>query len=139
MSSKAISDTVANELEQALRAHANPERAAQEQRYLKSDLQFIGLSVPAMRQVVRAFEREYAPFEHDGVVALVRALWARPVHELRSAATVLLDRQRRLLEPADLELIEALLRDSRTWALVDALATASAAYLVDRYPDETAA
>jgi 3-methyladenine DNA glycosylase AlkD len=39
------------------------------------------------------------------------------------ASVVLLDLHPRLLSPADLPLIERLLRESLTWALVDALAT----------------
>jgi len=55
-------------------------------------------------------------------VALVAALWQAPVHERRAGAAVLLELHPGLLSPADLPLVERLLRESRTWALVDGLA-----------------
>ena len=38
----------------ALRAIGTPERAAQEKRYLKSELEFFGVTVPELRRVVKA-------------------------------------------------------------------------------------
>jgi 3-methyladenine DNA glycosylase AlkD len=105
-----------------LRAIGTPERAAQEKRYLKSDLEFFGGSVWEIRRVVQEFVRGAAPMAHDGLVALVEALWEEPVHERRMASVVLLQLHPRLLGPADLPLIERLLRESLTWALVDGLA-----------------
>jgi 3-methyladenine DNA glycosylase AlkD len=105
-----------------LRAIGTPERAAQEKRYLKSDLEFLGGSVWEIRRVVQAFVLGAAPMTHDELVALVEALWEEPVHERRMASVVLLQLHPRLLGPADLPLIERLLRESLTWALVDGLA-----------------
>ncbi len=55
-------------------------------------------------------------------MALVTELWSTPIFERRAAATMLLERFPKLLTPADLPLIERLLRESLTWALVDGLA-----------------
>src|SRR4029077_8791758 len=55
-------------------------------------------------------------------VALVRDLWREPIHERRMAAVVALELRQSELGAADLPLVEELLRDSRTWALVDGLA-----------------
>ena len=117
MNPVATADLIAEEL----RAIARPERAVQEKAYLKSDLEFMGASVWEIRRVVQAFARG-APLAHDDLIALVEALWARPVHERRMAAVALLELHPRLLGPADLPLVERLLRESRTWALVDGLA-----------------
>ena len=114
---------LANTITDELRAVARPERAVQEKAYLKSDLQFLGASVWEIRRVVQAFVRGAAPLTHDALAALVTALWAEPIHERRMAAIVLLELHPMLLGPADLPLIERLLRESRTWALVDGLAT----------------
>jgi 3-methyladenine DNA glycosylase AlkD len=105
-----------------LRAIGAPERAAQEKRYLKSNLEFFGGSVWEIRRVVQAFMRGTSPMAHDELLALVEALWAEPVHERRMASVVLLELHPKLLAPADLSLIERLLRESLTWALVDGLA-----------------
>jgi 3-methyladenine DNA glycosylase AlkD len=71
---------------------------------------------------------------HDELVALAAALWGIPVHELRMAAVVLLDRRVSLLGAPDLALIERLVRESKTWAYVDALAGDVAGEIVRRDP-----
>jgi 3-methyladenine DNA glycosylase AlkD len=112
----------ADRLEQHLRRIGTPERAEHERRYLKSDLRFLGATVWQIRAEVKAFLAIASPVDHSDLVALATALWADPVHERRMAAVILLERERRLLSAADLRLVERLLRESRTWALVDGLA-----------------
>ena len=118
MRASELADLITDEL----RTLGAPERAAQEKRYLKSDLAFLGASVWVIRRVVQAFAKGAAPLTHDRLLALVEALWAQPIHERRMAAVVLLELHPKLLSPADLPLVERLLRESRTWALVDGLA-----------------
>jgi 3-methyladenine DNA glycosylase AlkD len=112
----------ADALEEELRAQGSPERAIGEKRYLKSDLAFHGATLPQIQRAVRSFSAAHPIDGHDGVVALAEALWVAPVHERRMAAVVLLERHRRLLGPDDLPFLERLIRESRTWAYVDALA-----------------
>jgi 3-methyladenine DNA glycosylase AlkD len=107
---------------EALRPLGTPERAAQEKRYLKSDLEFWGVSVPDIRRVVTAEVRAQPRLGRDEAVALALELWRQPVHERRTAAVEVLRLRAGLLEPADLATIETLIRDSGTWALVDPLA-----------------
>jgi 3-methyladenine DNA glycosylase AlkD len=119
-----------------LRAIGTLERAAQEKRYLKSDLEFFGGSVWEIRRVVQAFVRGAASMAHDELVALVDALWEEPVHERRMASVVLLELHPKLLTFADLPLIERLLRESLTWALVDGLAANVIGGVLTRSPAE---
>jgi 3-methyladenine DNA glycosylase AlkD len=112
---------LADELEARIAAHGDPERAINERRYLKSDLEFHGAGLPAVNAEVRAFAREHA-LDRRRLLAVIRALWARPVHERHMAAVALLERLTPLLESADLALLEQLIRTSYTWAYVDALA-----------------
>jgi 3-methyladenine DNA glycosylase AlkD len=113
---------IADQIEQRLRAVATPERAIQEKRYLKSDLDFLGATVWQIRAAVKEIAREQHDPTHDGLVALVEELWAAPIHERRMASVLLLDRFSELLTVEDLPLIQRLVRESRTWALVDFLA-----------------
>ncbi len=69
---------------------------------------------------------------HDDLVAVVEALWAEPVHTRRVAAVELLARHADRLGYDDAALLERLLRQSRTWALVDGLATMVVGRLVER-------
>jgi 3-methyladenine DNA glycosylase AlkD len=129
-------DALADLLTDELRAVGSPERAEQEKAYLKSDLEFLGGSVWEIRRVVQAFVRGASPLTHDELVALVEALWTKPVFERRMAAVVLLELHPKLLTAADLPLIERLLRESLTWALVDGLAGDVVGGLVIRLPAE---
>lgn len=109
-------------LEARLREIGTPERAAGEKAYLKSDLDFLGVTVWQIRAEVKATVAEIGELDHDQLVALVEALWSEPVFDRRMAATVLLEMRSGLLSVGDLPLLERLLRDSHTWALVDGLA-----------------
>ncbi len=126
---------LAAEIEAALRAAGAPERALQEKRYLKSSLQHLGASVPAIRGVATRFRRANPALARRALLALVDALWTRGVHECRMAAVELLDLFSDRLEARDLRgVVERLLRDARTWALVDGLAAHVAGGLVERFP-----
>jgi len=113
---------LANQLERSLAAVGTPERAAQEKRYLKSDLTFLGATVWQIRAEVKAAARTVPELDHDRLLAWAEALWSRPVFERRMAATVLLELRTDLLTVDDLPFIEGELRESHTWALVDRLA-----------------
>jgi 3-methyladenine DNA glycosylase AlkD len=129
-------DSLADLLTDELRAVGDPDRAVQEKAYLKSDLEFFGESVWEIRRVTKAFVNGAPAMSHDDLVALVAALWARPVFERRMAAVVLLELHPKLLSGADLPLIELLVRESLTWALVDALATDVVGGILKRAPTE---
>ena len=128
---------LAADLEQELRAAGTPERAVAERAYLKSDLEFFGTAVPAVRLVAkRVLEGDDLPIEeHDRLVELVECLWSAPIHERRALAIELLTMRSAVLVPADLDLVERLLRDSNTWAYVDSLAVHIAGAVVERYPE----
>ena len=87
-----------------------------------------------MRQVVRALKKEHAGLDRRALVALVTILWSRPVFERRMIAVLLLEAFEPLLRPADMKLLERLVRESKTWAFVDELAIAIVGPLVERSP-----
>jgi 3-methyladenine DNA glycosylase AlkD len=120
--SRAWAAEQADEIEARLRQVATPERAIQEKRYLKSDLDFLGATVWQIRGEVKAAIPGMGALDHDELIALVEALWSGPIFERRMAASVMLERRSGLLDVADLPFLERLLRESRTWALVDGLA-----------------
>jgi 3-methyladenine DNA glycosylase AlkD len=111
--------SLADALEARFREIGTPERAEGEKRYLKSDLDFLGATV---WQITAAVKELAPPMTHDELVANVAELWDSPIFERRMAATVLLERNVGALGHADLPLVERLLRESKTWALVDGIA-----------------
>ena len=94
----------ASQLVTALLPQADSERAGQAKRYLKSDLDFLGVSVPAIRSAVRDVARTRRELDRDGALAWARALWREPV---RTAAIEVLRWYIPRLLPADLALVEA--------------------------------
>lgn len=113
--------TIAEQLESDLRAIGTPERAEREKRYLKSELSFLGVTVWQIRAAATAVSRA-EKLDHDRLVALVGALWDTGVFDRRQAAVMLLELNPTLLSRTDTPLLERLLRESLTWALVDGLA-----------------
>jgi 3-methyladenine DNA glycosylase AlkD len=115
-------EAAARAVTEALRPLGTPERATQEKRYLKSDLEFLGVAVPDIRRAVKAAVRGYPRLDGPGMVAWAVALWRKPVHERRAAAVEILTLAAPRLTASDLITVERLLRESCTWAYVDGLA-----------------
>jgi 3-methyladenine DNA glycosylase AlkD len=118
-----------------LRRHRNPARAPAEKAYLKSDLEFLGVGLPAMREAVGSVKRQHGGLDRKALVGLVSILWSRRVFERRMMAVLLLEAFEPLLRPADMTLLERLIRQSKTWAFVDELAVAITGPLVKRNPE----
>jgi alkylated DNA nucleotide flippase Atl1/3-methyladenine DNA glycosylase AlkD len=120
------------EIESLLRPLGSRERAVGAKAYLKSDLDFLGVTTPDLRRAVRGWLKERPPLERAELRRLAAALWDTPVHELRAFAIEVLLARRDLLESADIDLLESFLRRSRTWAYVDVIAIHLAGPLVAR-------
>jgi 3-methyladenine DNA glycosylase AlkD len=133
-SGKASPSSLADALEAELRAVSTKERAAQEKRYLKSDLEHLGATVPATRAVAKRFFSEHRDVGHDALVALADALWAKPIHERRALAVELAALYVDRLGGADLPWLLGLVRESKTWALADAIAPHVVGEIVRRDP-----
>lgn len=112
-----------------------PERADGEKAYLKSELQFVGTGVPAMRSTTKAWLKAHEGVNHDELFAMADALWVYPIHECRLAAVELLVAKPALVTLLDVPWLYNTIRDCHTWALVDPLAGWVTAELALRDPD----
>ncbi|UYM06915.1 DNA alkylation repair protein [Solicola gregarius] len=128
-------DQTALDIVVALEARADPARAEREAAYLKSSLRHLGVRVPEIRSITRRTMREHAVTTRTEVVALAEELWAEPVHERRMAAVEALRFRVGTLTVDDLTAIERMLREAKTWALVDFLSSDIAGVIVVAYPD----
>lgn len=70
----------------------------------------------------------------DELFETIEGLWDSGVHEGAMAAVELLCARLGHLGPQDIFLIEQMIRESKTWALVDPLAVTVMGSLVERYP-----
>src|SRR5436190_823178 len=118
---------VSDRIDGELRARARPERAEKEKAYLKSAIEHYGCDAAALKAAVKSVGK----LEHAPLIAAVRALWKRPVFERRAAAALLLERHVKLLDAGDLPLVEQILHESRTWAIVDLVAVHVAGPIAD--------
>lgn len=116
----------------------SPERAVGAKAYLKSDLEFLGVAVPDLRKKTKAWVREHPDLTRTELLRAVKTLWKEPVNEFRHLAGLLLEAKRSLLTPADLSLLERLLRESKTWAYVDLIAIHVVGPVVQTHPEANA-
>jgi len=123
-------------VERQLRAAGSPQRAASEQNYLKSKLEFAGTTVPQSRAIVTAWRRAHPDLTPQRLTDVAAALWDGPIFECRLAAVLLLTDRRALLRADDGTLVERMLRTAGTWALVDGLAADVMGSLVERFGDD---
>ncbi len=128
-----LADAV-GEIEACLGQYSNPDRALGAKRYLKSDLDFLGVAVPDLRRQVRTWSRHRPALDRLALSELCRALWRRRVNELCLFAIELLRDRQDCLERSDIELLEWMLRRSNTWAYVDAIAVHLVGPMVERFP-----
>jgi 3-methyladenine DNA glycosylase AlkD len=122
-------------LERHLRELGGPERAAGQKRYLKSEREHLGVTVPDNRRAVRRVVVRRPELTHDALVAFVAALWRAGPFDCRLAAVLALEARPDLLGPSDLPLIRRLVGDAETWALVDPLAGGVLGRLILAHPE----
>lgn len=121
-------------IERQIRAAGSPQRAASEQNYLKSTLEFAGATVPQTRAIVLSWRRQARDLTRQHVTTVADALWDTPLYESRLAAVILLADRKKLIEAPDAGQVERMLRTAGTWALVDGLAADVAGSLAERFP-----
>jgi 3-methyladenine DNA glycosylase AlkD len=120
-----------------LRKAGTVARARGSKAYLKSDLDFYGVTSPDLYRIVREFVHRQPGMTRTQLLAIVRALWKTRNHDMRAAGIALLERHQQDLDGGDLPLLETILRASRSWAYVDWLCTRVVAPLIEREPSRT--
>jgi 3-methyladenine DNA glycosylase AlkD len=118
-----------------LRAQGTPERAAGEKKYLRSDLQFHGVTVPRCTALLKAWLKAHPNLTSEEMSALAAALWASDWHEERTLAIFLMEERRKLLSLDHLPVIETMMREANTWAHIDEIAVHLVGALLERHPD----
>ncbi|HEX4453810.1 MAG TPA: DNA alkylation repair protein [Kofleriaceae bacterium] len=126
--------TLAADLARELRKLGDRERAVGSKAYLKSELEFIGITAPVLRKTVTTMERAEPLANTKALFAAVNELWATGVFELKAAGVELMMHRDALVQAASLPAIKRLLGDSHTWALVDPISTTVLGVVYEREP-----
>ena len=111
-----------------LEQRADPERAAGQQRYMKSALPYHGLSTPDLRAALTPLLRDpaFAMASREQWAATIRSLWAGATHREHWYAAIALARHRPYAAWVDsdsMPLWQSLIRDGAWWDVVDDIAT----------------
>ena len=113
-------------LRRELAAAGDAERAAGQQRYMKSKLPYFGLTAPELRALLRPHLRAYAPSARAEWEQDVRTLWDGVTHREEWYAAIAIARHRTARpwqDPASLDLYRHLVVTGAWWDVVDEIAT----------------
>lgn len=106
----------------AMKAHADPERAAFDVRYHKSSRIHWGVKTPLNDKVCKSFARRLSQQE---IIDLAQRLWSSGVWDLMIAAARLLAHRRVEPTPQLWQVIQSSMEDLDGWAVEDNLARAA--------------
>lgn len=127
-------NAVQESIREALAAHADPERAAAQQAYMRSKMPFYGLPMSVVRREVRrAVQAPVTPSD-------VRLLWDEATHREERYAAITLLRHRVSREwahdpsPETLDLLRHLITTGAWWDLVDEIASHCVGDLLRAHP-----
>jgi 3-methyladenine DNA glycosylase AlkD len=129
-------DDLLDRVRGALSVAGDPERAMAQQRYMKSEMPFRGITAPELTRLLRPALTAYQPASRDEWEATVRALWDGATHREERYAALALARHRAARDWLDADvmpLVRHLVLTGAWWDLVDDVAThlAGAALVAD--------
>ena len=97
------------------------ERAAGQRAYLKSELDFFGVSVPTVRTALKRESKENPIAGRSELLETSIRCFDSSYFEMQLFGVLLLGQNSAFLEPKDLAVLADLVRKCSTWALVDPL------------------
>ena len=110
------------QVRQALAEAGDPERAVGQQRYMKSELPYYGVTLPEQRRLLKPLFKAHPPESRESWEATVRALWDEATHREEWYAAVSLAQHPaavQWLDPGSLELWRHLVTTGAWWDVVD--------------------
>ncbi|MBI4818623.1 MAG: DNA alkylation repair protein [Deltaproteobacteria bacterium] len=123
------------ELARRLAQIGDMSRAEAQKAYMKSELDFLGVSQPDVRKIASELVKSHSDMSHPELLQLARASFSSRSFDLRSVAIGVLEKKKKTLEADDLELLVGLVRTASCWAHVDWLATKVAPAVLGKRDD----
>lgn len=102
-----------------MKENANPDRAVNEKRYLKSPFKFFGLSLPLTNKIAKEYRKANKDAAADHVIRLAEALWASGYHDEKRLGLRILQFYPECLDLSIMPLLEQMLSECTGWDLVD--------------------
>jgi 3-methyladenine DNA glycosylase AlkD len=119
-----------------LASRACPSSAKAMQKYMKTDMPFLGVKSAGQKEVFRGLKKEYRPSTPDEYAALVAGLWSLPHREEKYVAISAACGFREFIVPQSLAIYSRLIREGAWWDLVDGVAIHCVGVLVRGYRRE---
>jgi 3-methyladenine DNA glycosylase AlkD len=123
-------------VQSALAEQANPDKAAQMQAYMKTEMPFYGVQKPGLIPVLRHVVKNFPPSTRAEYERLVLALWRLPHREEKYIAQRVAVKHRQFMVPASLPLYRRFVVEGAWWDFVDEASTHMVRELVLEFPLE---
>jgi 3-methyladenine DNA glycosylase AlkD len=123
------------ELVEWFTVHRNDQNAAAMEKYMRNQFPFLGIKTPERRELVKNFLKENGVPAKEGIRIVLNSLWELPEREYQYAGLDILNKAKKSFEKEHITLVEWLITHKSWWDTVDALASKSAGYLLQTYPD----
>jgi 3-methyladenine DNA glycosylase AlkD len=122
------------DLREKLIAFANPEKAIAMKRYMKNNVDFLGIYSPDRKFQTKSFIENIAKKDNAFIEEIVADLWELPEREFQYIAIDLLVKTKKKRTEDSLQLIDFLLENKSWWDTVDALSVNVAGDFLLRFP-----
>ncbi len=123
---------------EAFKAYQNEDNAGKMKAYMRNQFEFLGIRTPERKTILREFLKEHGTPTSEEYQEVVQELWQQPEREYQYIALALLEKRKKYLNPADLELVEKLVVQKSWWDTIDTIASHLVGALGKVYPNETA-
>ncbi len=110
------------DLSRQLVSFADPVRAPEQKRYLKSPYKFYGVRKPLIDQIARQFMRQNRNISPEEIIGLANTLWKSSYHEQKSLAIALLNNFSNKWDTRTIKLVDRMIDDVTGWDHLDELA-----------------
>ena len=124
---------------EALAGGGDPDRAAAQQRYMKSAMPYRGFTSPELKALLRPLLAEHPPEDRAGWEATVRELWDGATHREERYAALAVARHRAArpwLDAGSVPLVRHLVVTGAWWDLVDETAQHLVRPALEAHPEE---
>jgi 3-methyladenine DNA glycosylase AlkD len=125
-------------LMRALKKIADPDRAVQQQAYMKSEMPFLGVVAPDLRRAAKQVFNEYPLADEASWLEAILTLWRDARYREQRHASIQLAGHppyRDWLTPRAVPVLEEMVVTGAWWDFVDALATNQFSKLLSTYPE----
>jgi len=105
------------------RRHADREKAAPMEAYMRNRFPFLGIKTPERNRLTKEFLAMHGVPDGDDLLAVIQELWMMPERELQNVAMALLEKYGKRARLEDIDAFEQLVTTKSWWDTVDYLAS----------------